>query len=68
MEDKTNFVRELGELFAKYKVGSVASYEFDKEKQIVIMTCPNGHQKFINVYADSLAAIVVDLGKQGGIY
>ena len=66
---KDNFIKEFGELVAKYNISNVESmkYENDSLDEYVIVTYKNGYQKKIYVTLDSLKAMIIDIIKQGGL-
>ena len=66
---KDNFIKEFGELVAKYNISNVESmkYENNSLDEYVIVTYKNGYQKKICVTLDSLKAMIIDIIKQGGL-
>ena len=66
---KDNFIKEFGELVAKYNISNVESmkYENNSLDEYVIVTYKNGYQKKIYVTLDSLKAMIIDIIKQGGL-
>lgn len=66
---KDNFIKEFGELVAKYNISNIESmkYENDSLDEYVIVTYKNGYQKKIYVTLDSLKAMIIDIIKQGGL-
>ena len=62
-EDKDAFVKELGELLAKFGVEDVMAmyYQKDDWKEVVEVKFWNGQSITVNVHMDSLDAIVIDV-------
>ena len=60
---KMNFVKELGELYAKNRIQNVIKMEYEDDglDEIVTVTFTNGYKKRICVTLDSLAAINQDI-------
>lgn len=70
IEDKENFVKEFGELLARYGVEDVLELHYtqvitdswDTEEYVKIIFT-NGYEQVVNVHMDSLGAIVKDIMK-----
>lgn len=65
-ENKSGFVRELGELLAKYSREDIAAltYHMDDDGfEAVTIRFGNGYEKTVNVTYDSVIAIMQDVFK-----
>lgn len=63
IEDKENFVKELGELLSKYGVEQIEklTYLKNNDLEFVKVDFVGGGNVMVNVHMDSLAAIVRDV-------
>lgn len=60
--DKMKFVHELGTLICKYDL-EIENLTYDEISEEVKITYINGYVAGVNVAADSLVAIMYDVGK-----
>lgn len=66
IENKAGFVRELGELLAKYSREDIAGMNYEKDSdgfEAVTIRFTNGYEKTANVTGDSCIAIMSDVYK-----
>lgn len=66
MEDKKGFVEDLGNLFSKYCVDIEGMKYFkpgDEYNEEVVITYTDGYQQRVDVYMDSILAILQDIAK-----
>lgn len=65
-ENKAGFVRELGELLAKYSREDIAGMNYEKDSdgfEAVTIRYTNGYEKTANVTGDSVIGILSDVYK-----
>ena len=63
-ENKAGFVRELGELLAKYSREDIAGMNYDKDSDgFEAVTIRYGYEKTANVTGDSVIGILSDVYK-----
>ena len=65
-ENKEGFVRELGELLAKYSREDIAGMSYEKDEdgfEAVTIRYKNGYEKSRNVTGDSVIGILLDVYK-----
>ena len=66
MEDKKGFVEDLGNLLSKYcfQIEGMEYFKHGKEyNEEVVITYTAGYQQTIDVYMDSILAILQDIAK-----
>ena len=70
-DTKSQFTKELGELFAKYNINYIDKMEYERNENVTeyVKIFYDGGENFkkINVTLDSLKGMVVDIVKQGGL-
>ena len=66
LEDKADFVRELGELLRRYSREDIAALTYHKDDdgfEAVTIRLGNGYEKTVNFTCDSVIAIMQDVYK-----
>jgi len=69
-EEKAQFINELGELLAKYRINNIErmGYRLDiLGDETLFIHYEDEYVKKINIKFDSLSAIIKDIVKQGGL-
>lgn len=63
MEDKSKFVKGLGELVSKYAKPDVESFTYNDKREVIEVRFINGYCQEVNVACDSCTAMLLDVGK-----
>lgn len=64
-EDKPTFVRELGELLKKHSRAGISGMRYEQigRNEVAIIYYEDGYMRNVDVTADSVAAMVADIGR-----
>lgn len=63
MEDKSKFIKGLGELISKYARADVEGFTYNEKREVIEVRFINGYCKDINVAGDSCTAMLNDVGR-----